>query len=135
MIGQLGGCDEEVMTVLTECLNDISLQADVLKTMSLIVSRGCVDDILFAQTLLSHRDANVRAGAAAVLANAITHDDQRMIAALCRNLSDTGIVRVATVAALQNFKGNAHAISAVRQYLVHDDFQVRCSAVQGLSRV
>jgi len=107
-------------------------ELDVLEALASLVQRGDEQIIASAKQYLKHHNPKVRSRMTAVLSKAATRDDEHAIAAICLCLTDTAIVRVATVNALQDLKGNAHALSIVRLHLEHEDYPVRCSAIQAL---
>lgn len=135
VIGELGTtCSEGVAILLQQCDEQTTLKADALEALAQTIGKGDERGTVIAMKYVRHHNARVRAGARMILAKTVAVEFQgRELDELCNGLTDTAIVRVATVAALRHLKGNDYAIAAVERWLGHEDYHVRCSAVQGLA--
>lgn len=131
-----GGAEVALATLLQHIRDAKTAQdrVNALETLAMIVEPDS-KHVAMGMSYLRAGSANVRAAAVALLGSATAKDDRQTIVALCQGLTDTGIVRVATVHALARLRGNEHALSAVMQHLEHEDYDVRCSAVQALMQL
>lgn len=131
---------EGTLRLLHQCSEEgqsVEVRAEALEAIASFVERGDEHGVALAAQCLRDSDRRVRAAATTLLACTTVEDDKQSIDSLCRCLTDTADVRMATVKALQHLRGNKLAISAVKQHLENtkDWAPSRCSGIQGLARL